>query len=80
MTKEEFIEEVRKELLAGYYPGDDGKREQLSEEYVDYLLHLSNWFKTQTLVEDYYDDIGNYKSERFCIEAAANDLWTADNC
>lgn len=38
MNEKEFIERVKKELLAGYYPGENGKPERLPADYVEELI------------------------------------------
>lgn len=80
MNETEFINEVRKELLAGYFPGENGRAERLEPEYVEELLQQKNWAGTNTLVHDSFVNRDQNKTDKFCIEGTANMLWTMDNC
>lgn len=42
MNEEEFTAEVRKELLAELFPGDNGRAEHLSAEEVEEILQQKN--------------------------------------
>lgn len=80
MTEEEFVNGVREELLAGYFPGEDGKEERLEPEYVEELLAKRTWSGNCTLVHERFVNMDPAKSERFWIEGTASILWTEDNC
>lgn len=80
MTFEQFRTGVRKILSEELFPCDGGKTSRLPSEYVDELLNKMNWLGTKTLVEEYFDTIGNYKTDVACVETAANYLWSEDNC
>lgn len=80
MAFEQFRSGVRKILSEELFPCDGGKASRLPSEYVDELLIKMNWLGTKTMVEEYFDNRGNYTTDKACIESAANYLWTEDNC
>lgn len=80
MTEEEFIDRVKKELLASYFPGENGRAERLDPEYVEELLQKKSWDGTCTRVHECFLNRDLYKNEKFWVEGTANMLWTEDNC
>lgn len=80
MNEKEFIERVKKELLVGYYPGENGKPERLPADYVEELIQKKNWLGTSTLLHEEFMSRDKYKSDKFWVEGTANTLWTLDNC
>ena len=86
MNEEEFTAEVRKELLASLFPGDNGRAEHLSAEEVEEILQQKNWLGTATLLRDrflfYESPAGREqnKSDRLWIESTADMLWTMHSC
>lgn len=80
MNEEEFTTEVRKELLAGLFPGDDGRAEHLSAEEVEEILQQKNWPGTATLLHESFAGREQFKSDRIWIESTASMLWTMHSC
>jgi hypothetical protein len=80
MTEEEFIIQVKEELLASYFPGENGQAERLDPDYVDELLQKKSWDGTCTRVHEAFTRRNLYKEERFWVEGTASMLWTEDNC
>lgn len=80
MTEEEFTAEVRKELLAGLFPGDNGRAERLSAEEVEEILQQKNWPGTATLLHERFVRRKQFKSDRIWVESTACMLWTMHSC
>lgn len=80
MNEEEFIAEVRKELLAGLFPGDNGRAEHLSAEEVEEILRQKNWPGTATLLHERFTGREQFKSDRIWVESTASMLWTMHSC
>lgn len=80
MNEEEFTAEVRKELLAGLFPGDNGRAEHLSAEEVEEILQQKNWLGTATLLHERFTGREQFKSDRIWVETTASMLWTMHNC
>lgn len=80
MNEEEFTAEVRKELLAGLFPGDNGRAEHLSAEEVEEILQQKNWLRTATLLHDRFTRREEFKTDRMWIESTASMLWTMHSC
>lgn len=80
MNEEEFTAEVRKELLACLFPGDDGRAEHLSAEEVEEILQQKNWLGTATLLHDRFAGREQFKSDRIWVESTACMLWTVHSC
>ncbi len=80
MNEEEFTAEVRKELLASLFPGDNGRAEHLSAEEVEEILQQKNWPGTATLLHDRFASREQFKSDRIWVESTASMLWTVHSC
>lgn len=80
MNEEEFTAEVRKELLAGLFPGDNGRAEHLSAEEVEEILQQKNWPGTATLLHERFTGREQFKSDRIWVETTASMLWTMHSC
>lgn len=80
MAEEEFTAEVRKELLAGLFPGDNGRAEHLSAEEVEEILQQKNWPGTTTLLHERFARREQFKSDRIWVESTACMLWTMHSC
>lgn len=80
MNEEEFTAEVRKELLAGLFPGDNGQAERLSAEEVEEILQQKNWLGTATLLHERFTGREQFKSDRIWVETTASMLWTMHSC
>lgn len=80
MNEEEFTAEVRKELLAGLFPGDEGRAEHLSAEEVEEILQQKNWPGTATLLHERFTGRKQFKSDRIWVESTASMLWTMHSC
>ena len=84
MNEEEFTAEVRKELLVGLFPGDNGRAEHLSAEEVEEILQQKNWLGTATLLHDRFARREEFKSDkmsdRIWVESTACMLWTVHTC
>lgn len=80
MNEEEFTAEVRKELLAGLFPGDNGRAEHLSAEEVEEILQQKNWLGTATLLHERFTGREQFKSDRIWVESTASMLWTMYSC
>lgn len=80
MNEEEFTAEVRKELLAGLFPGDNGRAEHLSAEEVEEILQQKNWLGTATLLHERFTGREQFKSDRIWVETTASMLWTMHSC
>lgn len=80
MNEEEFTAEVRKELLAGLFPGDNGRAEHLSAEEVEEILQQKNWPGTATLLHERFTGREQFKSDRIWVESTASMLWTMHSC
>lgn len=86
MNEEEFTAEVRKELLAELFPGDNGRAEHLSAEEVEEILQQKNWLGTATLLHDrflfYESPAGREQSkpDKLWVESTADMLWTMHSC
>lgn len=80
MNEEEFTAEVRKELLASLFPGDNGRAERLSAEEVEEILQQKNWPGTATLLHERFTGREQFKSDRIWVETTASMLWTMHSC
>ena len=80
MNEEEFTAEVRKKLLAGLFPGDNGRAEHLSAEEVEEILQQKNWPGTATLLHERFTGREQFKSDRIWVETTASMLWTMHSC
>lgn len=82
MTEKEFTEEVRKKLLKGIFPGEHGRKEHLSADYVETLLQKPGWDFTRacTAIHKEFLRENEYKTQEAWVEATVNYLWTNDNC
>lgn len=80
MNEEEFTAKVRKELLAGLFPGDNGRAEHLSAEEVEEILQQKNWLGTDTLLHERFTGREQFKSDRIWVESTASMLWTMHSC
>lgn len=80
MNEEEFTAEVRKELLAGLFPGDNGRAEHLSAEEVEEILQQKNRLGTATLLHDRFACREEFKSDRIWVKSTACMLWTVHSC
>lgn len=80
MNEEEFTAEVRKELLASLFPGDNGRAEHLSAEEVEEILQQKNWPGTATLLHERFVRREEFKSDRIWVESTACMLWTVHSC
>lgn len=80
MNEEEFTENVRKKLLEGIFPGEHGRKERLTADYVETLLKTKSWNGTCTAIHEEFLRREDYKTQDAWIEATADYLWTNDNC
>ena len=80
MNEQEFTAEVKKELLAGLFPGDNGRAEHLSAEEVEEILQQKNWLGTATLLHERFTNREQFKSDKMWVESTASMLWTMHSC